>query len=175
MFPLDPIAWLDPQFLRAATANLEHGRGRSTAWNGSFIQGLGGRDPADSSVGPNENHIERNERVLHPERNVLRRLIGKDHAVIWRKGAPEHETNLLLLGSGGDLNGEPMRAGGGMDDERHLAKTRLRMRNGLKNLRKGRSAADDEHSAEQRDQSSAAPVGRSSMAVRPLPLGAIRA
>lgn len=175
MFPLDSITGFDPQFLGSTTANLQHGGGRSTPWNGSFVQRLRGRDPANSAVWPNEDHVERNERVLHPEGDVLRRLIGKDHAVIGRKGATKHEAGLLLLRSGGDLDREPMSAGSGMDDEWHVAKTRLSMPNGRQTLRKCWRAAHDERSANERDQSSAAPVGRSSMAVRPLPLGAIRA
>jgi hypothetical protein len=62
-------------------------------------------DDADYfSFAANENHVERNRRVLHPERIYFLGWKNKQHAAIERQLAPIHQANLALLRSGGDLN-----------------------------------------------------------------------
>ena len=61
-------------------------------------------DADDFSVAANEDHIERNWRVFHPERIYFLDWKDKQHALIGWKLAPVHQANLALLRSAGDLN-----------------------------------------------------------------------
>jgi hypothetical protein len=175
MFPFDAVANLDPDFLRSPGANFEHCSSRPAARHRSFVQRLRGRDSADTAVGPDKDHVERDQRVLHPKRDLLGRVVREDHPVIGSERTTKHEADLLLFGSGRNFDGEVVVTGDRVDDERHLAKTHLCMRNGSCALRKRLRRRREQHGREYRYQSSVAPVGRSSTAVSPLPLGAIRA
>ena len=93
----------------------------SFAGTGVLIERLGGRDSGDGPVGADEDHVERDERVLHPEGHVLRRVIREDHAFVGPERTVEHEALFLLLGSGGDLDVELVRARRRADGQRHLS------------------------------------------------------
>ena len=66
------------------------------------------RDLSDAAVGANEDHVQRDQRILHPERDRLRRVIGKDHAAIGGQRRPVHQARFLLLRRARDLDDEPV-------------------------------------------------------------------
>ena len=61
-------------------------------------------DADDFSLAADEDHIEWNRRVLHPERIYFLGWEDKQHAVTGWELAPIHQTNLALLRSAGDLD-----------------------------------------------------------------------
>ena len=72
-------------------------------------------DADDFSLATNKNHVQRNRRVLHPERIYSLTWKDKQHPVIWRQLAPIHQADLALLWSGGDLDLKADRPIGGFN------------------------------------------------------------
>lgn len=70
-------------------------------------------DAGDEAVLGDEQHIEGDAGVVHPERMDARGAIeGEEHAVIGRHGLAEHEPSLLRGGVDGDLDVQGWGAGG---------------------------------------------------------------
>src|SRR5229473_4660452 len=61
-------------------------------------------DADDLSIGAGEDHVERDERVLHPEGQVLRLLEQEDHAGLLVEMAAVHQSEFALRVGGGNLD-----------------------------------------------------------------------
>src|SRR5439155_25423130 len=125
MRPLHAIARPDTKLRRAAAADLEHRRGRLTRRKRSLVERLGVGDPRDPPIGADKDDIEWNERVLHPEGDLLGRVVREDHPAVTRERLHEHEPALLLLGRGGDLDHEAVIAVRRMNRQRYLHESGL--------------------------------------------------
>ena len=64
-----------------------------------------------------EQHVERQGRVLHPKRDRLRRLKVEQHPMVGLHGPPKHQAPLALPGGARELDGEAVRSGGGIDHQ----------------------------------------------------------
>ena len=173
----DLIAHFQADLLGHAGINLENAE--HIAVRRDRVQGkrLGvGLDPVHPPPVIDENHIERNDGVLHPHGDRLRGLIEEQHAaILWQRGA-EHQSELTFLWRGGDFDVEWVRAGRGFERERSLGdgfgkcrrdpkqrkagKRRETRRQPLMLEKIGRSAQCDDGPGE--------PSGFSSAAIRPL-------
>ena len=78
-------------------------------------------DVDDVPVGPDEDHVERDVRVLHPELQPLRMIEQEDHAAARRQRLPIHEAVLPLGVGARDLDLDVLLAGA-----RHRAPPRAR-------------------------------------------------
>ena len=74
-------------------------------------------DVGDAPVGGDEEHIEGDQRVLHPEGGGTRAAEIEEHAGIGGECAAEHQALRLLLGCRRELDGKAPRAALGVDDE----------------------------------------------------------
>ena len=129
----------------------------------------------DAPASIDEDHVERDVGVLHPHADVRRLGMHEQHAAVGRQGADEHQPRFLLVGRLGDLYGESMDTARRADRQRHASKPRLRGPLFCGSIL-GRSLRAARRERDERErQSSETPEGRSSTAVSPLALGAIRA
>src|ERR1700731_1086118 len=78
----DPVADGDPKLFYRSTCDFEHCPYEPARRNdfGRHRRSVLG-NTSDAAVGPNENHVKRNERVLHPHRDILISSEVKQHAV----------------------------------------------------------------------------------------------
>src|SRR5262249_5239744 len=66
----DPVARRDTELARSAADDFQHGADRPARGNQAIRQRLGIlRDPQDAAVGADEDHVERDVGVVHPERD----------------------------------------------------------------------------------------------------------
>lgn len=88
----DCVTHLDPEGLRQSAIDLEHGNIARTAIDGRFIQGdRRGMHVGDPTCGIDEDHIQRDQSVAHPEGEPLGGLVKKQHARPARHGFAPHE------------------------------------------------------------------------------------
>ena len=116
--PLHMVALPDAQFRRPAAAQLKDGGDRDAG--GDRLAGIGGGvrlQESDAAVGVDEQHVEWNQRVLHPEAGGTRRVHREQHAGVRGDRFPEHEAAFLLLFGERNLHREAVRASGGADGE----------------------------------------------------------
>src|SRR6185312_15612692 len=71
--PLHAIAGPDSELRRTSAADFEHRGDRLSGGKLRFVERLRSGDPGDRAVRPDEDDVERDQRVLHPEGDVLRR------------------------------------------------------------------------------------------------------
>jgi len=125
MRPVDLIALADAQFGRATAAQFKHGRDRFTPWHQRFVERFGRRNAGNRPISPNEHHVERDQRVFHPERDVLRRVKGKNHPLVAAQRLTEHQAILLLPGCLRNLDIEAMDGVCRTDCQGHVLKPSL--------------------------------------------------
>src|SRR5690606_24870358 len=107
ILPADPCLLVEAEFRRGSPRKLEHGRDLPSAHN--RVERFGNRifgDPVDAAVRADEDHVERDQRVLHPEARDARPREGKDHASVGGKAGSEHQPARLLLAGARDLDVE---------------------------------------------------------------------
>src|SRR5215813_5585241 len=86
------VADRDAKFLRCPADNLENGSDGSVRRDEPCRQGLGVLgDAQDAAVAADENHVERNIGVLHPEADFLVPLEVKQHSPPFRQLLAVHE------------------------------------------------------------------------------------
>src|SRR5215469_8463231 len=106
-----PIAGRDAELLGGAADHLERRAHRPAGGDVALRQRLGVLgDAQDAAVGANEEHVERDEGVLHPERDRLIEPEIEQHTVALRQLAPEHQAVLLFLRRDRQLDLEGMDA-----------------------------------------------------------------
>jgi hypothetical protein len=71
--------------------------------------------------GRDEDHVEWNERVLHPHRRRLRRIVDEQHTRILWKRAAKHQSERALLIGGRHLDVEVVIPCRGLEHERSRA------------------------------------------------------
>src|SRR6476619_5656435 len=113
------VAGGDAELLGGAGHHLEHGQHRAAGGNQRFRKrhGVLG-DPQDAPVGADEDHIERNVGVLHPEAGRLLAVEVEQHALPFRQLLAEHQAFRLLLRSHSHFDCEDMYAALAGDFER---------------------------------------------------------
>ena len=90
---------------------------RAAGLEGVGLRALGdGDDPARAV---DEEHVEWDQRVLHPEAHPLRRIEEKQHAGVEVEVLAEHEPSGTLLGRSSHLGTKEVLALGGGDDHRY--------------------------------------------------------
>src|SRR5580700_1306452 len=78
----DPVARLDAELVRRPGDHFEHRAHRGAGWNEAIRFRLGTLlDAHDPAVAANENHIQRNVGIVHPERDRLVMLEVEQHAL----------------------------------------------------------------------------------------------
>src|SRR5712691_4032899 len=93
----DPVARRDAELPGGTGDHFEHGARGAARGHQPLRQGLGVfRDPQDAAVGADEDHVERDERVLHPEGEFLVDFEVEQHALAFRQRAAEHQAARLL-------------------------------------------------------------------------------
>jgi len=124
--PARHVAFLDAELGGAPAADLKHHGDGFARRQRTLVERLRMRDAHDRSVASDEDDIQRDQGVLHPEGHVLRWIVRKDHSPVAGKRLHEHQAAFLLLGGRGDLHNELMRRGTASDAQRHFAEPRLR-------------------------------------------------
>ena len=85
-----------------------------------------GGDAGDGAVRTDEDHVERDQGVAHPEAGRARRIEREEHARVRRQAAAVHQPLRLLLGRARDLHREAMRARAAVDGELDEVEARRR-------------------------------------------------
>jgi len=101
-------------------------------------------DAPDRTIRPDEDDVERDQSVLHPEGHLLRRLIREYHPAITRKRFAEHKAAFLLILGARHFNREAMIPVRRMNRQRRLWQTGLRLLVGRNVLRRRFRTARDE-------------------------------
>src|SRR5258706_1473895 len=95
---IDAVAALDAEPRHRAAIELENAEHRLVGADRIERERYGAlMDVEHGAVGADEQHVERDQRVLHPERGRLRALILEQHPGIGRHGAAVHQTLRHLL------------------------------------------------------------------------------
>ncbi len=103
----DGVAGLEPETLGGTAGEFETGRHLALRRDDGLRQRLGPRfDAVDYAVAADEHHVERNVRVPHPHRDVLRRVVEEQHALIVRELGAEHQAFRLLFVRLRDFHGD---------------------------------------------------------------------
>lgn len=126
MAPANLVAFLDFELGRTTGANLKDRCDRLTRRKRGQIHGFGIGDARDRSVCTDEDDIQRDERILHPERHLLRRFVGEQHAAVSAKRLAKHEAPFLLFRARCNFNHEMMHARNRANCQGHFAQSRLR-------------------------------------------------
>src|SRR4051812_20135014 len=102
----DAVACANAQLRCSATGDFDDHDDRLARRNETLVQRLCRRDPGDGVIRADEDDVERNESVLHPEGYLLRRAVREDHSLVRAKRSPKHQPPLLLGRSSGLLHDE---------------------------------------------------------------------
>ena len=92
-------------------------------WTRLYGEEVGRDDAGNGPVGTDKDHVEGNERILHPEAGVCRRVPREDHAAIGRQRLAVHQALGLLFGGLRHLHCKAMGARCGLNGQRHLLKS----------------------------------------------------
>ncbi len=107
-----PIAGNDAELSGRARHHFEHRAHRPAGVNQRLRMryGILG-DPVDAPVATDEDHVERDIGILHPEACRLLALEIEQHALSFRQLSPEHQSLRLLFRSDRHLDGKHMNTG----------------------------------------------------------------
>jgi hypothetical protein len=141
---LDAIACGNAELARGAGDHFQDGANRSARGNQPVRLRLGiFGNPHNAAVAGNEDHIERDVGVVHPEGDRLLLFEVEQHAVPFGQFLAKHQTAGSLRLCGRKLNAKGVHAALGDDIERAPARG-LRRESGEKGRRRGNEEACSE-------------------------------
>src|ERR1700722_10434050 len=112
----DPVARLDAELAGRPGDHFEHRAHRSAGRNEAIGFRLGAVfDAHDPAITANEEHIQRDVGIVHPERDRLVMLEVEQHALAFRQLPAEHQAALAFRVIGDNLDGKSVDAGGADD------------------------------------------------------------
>src|SRR5580698_8023065 len=112
----DPVARLDAELARRPGDHFEHRAHRSAGRNEAIRFRLGALfDAHDPAVAANEDHIEGDVGIVHPERDRLVMLEVEQHALAFRQLLAEHQAAFAFRVIGRELDGEGVDPGSADD------------------------------------------------------------
>src|SRR6266481_6837403 len=116
-----PIAGMNAARGRLAAGQFQHGAYRSIRWLRAEIAGLGTlANIGDAPIGADEQHVQGDQGIFHPESDRLLIVEIKEHAVIGRQFDAEHQPALTRGIILGHLDTVMDRTRGGLDGELSL-------------------------------------------------------
>src|SRR6185437_10340379 len=125
---MDVRALADLEGCGPAAVDFQHGLYGFRRLDGLEPQGLGvGGDGGDGAVGADEQNVERDKRVLHPERHRLRLMEVEQHAFVGRHLLAVHQARFLLRPFRRELDLETLRTQRGIDGDGFRWKVELRL------------------------------------------------
>ncbi len=112
------VAGLDVELGGLAAVDFEDAGDRTVGIDRGQVAGDGvGGDVHHAAVGADEDDVERNQRVLHPERHRIGRAEIEQHAFVGVEMGPVHQAERAGLGRIGELDLEMVLARRGLDHE----------------------------------------------------------